>query len=252
MTPRERPPRRSGRRRRERRPRSERVADIMRAARAVFCEKGYATASTAEIAALAGVVEGTLYRYFASKRALLMKVVEGFYEPIFADYERELQGVRGTWNRLRFLIWKHLSVIHADPAMCRLIVHELRPSPQYRQSRVFELNRRYTQCTLAVIREGIERGEFHGEVPLRILRDMIFGCAEHHTWAYLRGEAGFSPDEAADAITNLIYRGLARAGERRKVSVAGSVDRLERVIERLEGFTAGRGRRRAARRAAEP
>ena len=233
------------RRRRERLPRDERVADIMRAARVIFREKGYAAASTAEIAARAGMVEGTLYRYFPSKRDLLVKVVEDFYERIFADYEQQLQGVRGTWNRLRFLLWKHLSVIHADPAMCRLIMHELRLWPQYRQSSVFQLNRRYTQCTLAVIREVVARGEFRPEVPLRIVRDMIFGCAEHHTWAYLRGAGQFSPDEAADAITNLICQGLARAGGRKAAAVDVSVHRLERAVQRLEGLTASRRRRRS-------
>lgn len=244
MRPRQPPPRRE--RRRVRRPRSERVADILRAARGVFCEKGYAPASTAEIAARAGVVEGTLYRYFPSKRDLLIKVVEDFYEHIFADYERQLAGVRGTWNRLRFLIWKHLSVIHTDPALCRLIVHELRPSPEYRESSVFDLNRRYTQCMLAVVREGIARGEFARDVPLRIVRDLVFGGAEHHTWAYLRREGAFSPEAAADAITNLIYRGLARGGERRAATVDTSVHRLERAVQRLEGLATGRRRRRRA------
>jgi TetR/AcrR family transcriptional regulator, fatty acid metabolism regulator protein len=200
----------SRRRRRERLPRDERVADIMQAARAVFCEKGYEAASTAEIAAKAGVVEGTLYRYFSSKRELLIKVVENFYEGTLADYERQLRGVRGTWNRLRFLIWKHLSVIHADPALCRLIIHEMRPWPEYSRSSVFKLNQRYTQRTLAVIKEGIASGEFRSDLPLRIVRDMIFGCAEHHTWAYLRGEGNFSPEAAADAITDLVCKGLAR------------------------------------------
>jgi TetR/AcrR family transcriptional regulator, fatty acid metabolism regulator protein len=221
-------------RRRERLPRDERVADIMRAARASFCGKGYAEASTAEIAALAGVVEGTLYRYFPSKRDLLTKVVEAFYEDIFADYERQLQGVRGTWNRLRFLIWKHLSVIHEDPAMCRLIVHELRTWPQYRQSSVFRLNQRYTEATLAVVKEGVARGEFVQKVPLRIVRDLIFGCAEHHTWAYLRGEGQFSPDAAADAITNLVFQGLARSPEHAAATV--DVQRLEQAVQRLEGL----------------
>jgi AcrR family transcriptional regulator len=229
-------------RRRERLPRDERMAAIMEVARAVFCEKGYAQASTAEIAARAGVVEGTLYRYFPSKRDLLIRVVEAFYERIFADYERQLQGVRGTWNRLRYLIWKHLSVFHGDPAMCRLIVHELRPSPQYRQSSVFELNRRYTERTLAVIKEGITAGEFEERLPLRLVRDMIFGCAEHHTWAYLRGEGEFSPEDAADALTNLVYRGLARAQCSAPAPVDASVQRLEQAVQRLEGLAPARRR----------
>jgi AcrR family transcriptional regulator len=236
-------------RRRERLPRDARVADIMRAARTIFCAKGYADSSTAEIAAQAGMVEGTLYRYFATKRDLLTKVVEAFYESIFADYEQQLQGVRGTWNRLRFLIWKHLSVIHAEPAMCRLIVYELRPSPQYRQSSVYKLNQRYTQRTLAVVTEGIASGEFHASVPLRIVRDLIFGCAEHHAWAYLRGEGQFSPDEAADAITNLVYQGLARKGVRKGATVDASVHRLEQAVQRLEGLSEPRRRPRNGRRA---
>ncbi len=231
-------------RRRARLPRGERVAAIMSVAREVFCERGYAAASTAEIAARAGVVEGTLYRYFPTKRDLLIKVVEAFYERIFADYERQLQGVRGTWNRLRFLIWKHLSVLHGDPAMCRLIVHELRPGPQYRQSSVFRLNRRYTERTLAVIREGIASGEFEDHLPLPLVRDMIFGCAEHHTWAYLRGEGQFSPDEAADALTTLVYRGLARGGQPQAGGVDVSVQRLEQAVQRLEGLTPARRRPR--------
>jgi AcrR family transcriptional regulator len=216
----------------------------MDAAREVFCEKGYAQASTAEIAARAGVVEGSLYRYFPTKRDLLTKVVEAFYAHIFADYERHLQGVRGTWNRLRYLIWKHLSVFHGDPAMCRLIVHELRPSPQYRESSVFELNRRYTERTLAVIKEGIAAGEFEERLPLRLVRDMIFGCAEHHTWAYLRGEGQFSPEQAADALTSLIFRGLARGPRAAVAPVDVSVARLEQAVQRLEGLAPPRRRAR--------
>jgi TetR/AcrR family transcriptional regulator, fatty acid metabolism regulator protein len=236
----------AARRRVARRPRDERVADIMREARRMFCERGYADSSTADIAARAGVVEGTLYRYFPSKRHLLLRVVEAFYEDIFADYERELQGVRGTWNRLRFLVWKHLSVLHGEPAMCRLIVHELRPSPEYRRSSVYRLNQRYTEHALAVVREGIASGELEARVPLRIVRDMIFGGTEHHTWAYLRGEGQFSPEEAADALTDLIYQGLARAA-RPRGAVDASVRRLEQTVARLEALTDRRRRPGAAR-----
>jgi AcrR family transcriptional regulator len=227
-------------RRRERLPRDERISKIMSAARTVFGSKGYEAASTAEIALAAGVVEGTLYRYFPTKRDLLIKVVEEFYEGILSDYEAQLKGVRGTWNRLRFMIWKHLSVMHADPDMCRLIVHELRPLAEYRQSSIFRLNQRYTQSTLAVVREGIDSGEFRDDLPLRIVRDMIFGAAEHHTWAHLRGEGEFSPDEAADAITNMVYRGLERHGGARPAAV--ELNRLERAVQRLEGLAVPRRR----------
>jgi len=221
----------------------------MEAASKVFCELGYANASTAEIARRAGVVEGALYRYFPSKKDLLIKVVEDFYERVFSDYEQQLKGVRGVWNSLRFMIWKHLSVIHANPVMCRLIFNELRATAEYRNTSVFELNRKYTQLTLAIIKGGIASGELRADVPLQIVRDMIFGCAEHHTWAFLRGEGRFSPDQAADAITNLIYHGLAaaptmRAGAQRPDVTDSTLQRLERVTKRLEALEGRKGKAR--------
>lgn len=207
-------------------PRAQRVADILETARAVFCEKGYSDAVISEIAERAGVVEGTVYRYFSGKRDLLVKVVEHWYEAMLSDYDRQLQGIRGTWNRLRFLIWRHLTVIHDDPAMCRLIFNELRSGPEYRETAVFELNRDYTTRTLTIIQDAIDSGEFRAGVPLRVVRDMIYGGIEHHSWAYLRGEGDFSPDESADAITDIVYHGLA--------STAAVIDRGEQAISRLE------------------
>ena len=215
-------------------PRAQRVADIMLTARAVFREKGYNDAVIAEIAERAGVVEGTIYRYFAGKRDLLIKVVEHWYEEMLTDYDRQLRGITGTWNRLRYMIWRHLSLIHNDPAMCRLIFNELRSGPEYRETTVFELNREYTNRTLAIIQEAMDSGEFRAGIPLRVVRDMIYGGVEHHIWSFLRGEGDFSPEETADAITDIIHRGLAspdavfdRAGQ--------ILSRLEDVAKRLEG-----------------
>jgi hypothetical protein len=59
---------------------------------------------------------------------------------------------------------------------------------------------------------------------------MIYGGVEHNIWAFLRGEGDFSPDESADAITDIIYRGLA--------SPAGVIDRGEQAIRRLEQVAA--------------
>jgi AcrR family transcriptional regulator len=216
-------------------PRAQRAADILETARAVFCARGYADAAIAEIAERAGVVEGTIYRYFVGKRDLLIKVVEHWYEDMLSDYDQQLRGISGTWNRLRFMIWRHLTVIHDDPAMCRLIFNELRSGPEYRNTAVFELNRNYTTRTLTIVQEAVDSGEFRAGIPLRIVRDMIYGGVEHHIWAFMRGEGDFSPDESADAITDIIYRGLASP-----VSVIDrgeqAIRRLERVADRLEHY----------------
>jgi AcrR family transcriptional regulator len=53
-----------------------RKEQILKAAFSVFSEKGFAAATTGEIARIAGVAEGTLYLYFKSKRDLFIEVIQ--------------------------------------------------------------------------------------------------------------------------------------------------------------------------------
>jgi TetR/AcrR family transcriptional regulator, fatty acid metabolism regulator protein len=213
-------------------PRERRVADIMKAARKVFEDKGYDAALISDIAESAQVVEGTIYRYFENKHALLTKVVEHWYAGMLSDYDNELRHIRGTRNRLRFLVWRHLVTVHDEPAICRLVFQVLRMSDGYRSTAVFQLNRAYTRRTVELIKEGQASGEFRSDVAPRLVRDAIYGAVEHHTWAHLRGEGGFSPDAAADAITELVYRGLAMPAA--AADTKDHVARIGRVARRLE------------------
>lgn len=221
-------------------PRERRVADIMTAARTVFEDKGYDAALISEIAERAQVVEGTIYRYFENKRALLTKVVEHWYAGMLSDYDHELRHFRGARDRLRFLIWKHLVTVHNEPALCRLVFQVLRVGDGYRLTEVFKLNSAYTRRTIEIIRDGQTRGEFRSDLQPRLVRDTIYGAVEHHTWAYLRGEGDFSPDDAADAITELVYRGLAKpASPRRGSAHAVRVAKVTRRLERLAAEKTG-------------
>lgn len=216
--------------------RERRIADIMAAGREVFREKGYEDAPLSDIAEKANVVEGSIYRYFDNKRDLLVKVIEVWYEGMLADYQEQLSGISGTRNRLRYMIWRHLKTIHDEPALCNLMFQFLRSGKDYSQTGVYNLNRNYTRQTLDIISEGIRKGELRGDVSLRLVRDMIYGCVEHRTWAYLRGEADFDVEKTADDVVELVLSGL-------QVRYTGSstgpdiATRLENAVERLEAMT---------------
>ena len=98
-------------------------------------KKGFSETLVSEIAERAGVVEGSVFHYFPTKRELLIKTVEQWYTGLLWDYDHRLESITGTWNRLRFMIWGHLNVIHEEPEMIRLIFDEIRPGPEYRQDR---------------------------------------------------------------------------------------------------------------------
>jgi AcrR family transcriptional regulator len=53
-----------------------RKKQILDAAFKVFSEKGFAAGTTAEIARMSGVAEGTIYNYFTSKRELFVAIIQ--------------------------------------------------------------------------------------------------------------------------------------------------------------------------------
>lgn len=216
-------------------PRERRVTDIMDAARDAFREKGYEEALISDIALRAEVVEGSIYRYFDNKRDLFIKVIEHWYHGMLLDYDRQLTGISGTRNRLRYMIWRHLVTVHEEPALCRLMFELVRSGPEYSSTAIFELNRQYTRRTLDIVRQGMADGELRPDLELRLVRDMIYGCVEHRTWAYLRGEGDFSPDSLADQIVDLVLGGIRESPTTTSAAMPQDVlERLERAVDRLE------------------
>jgi AcrR family transcriptional regulator len=220
-------------------PAERRIADIMIAARAVFAEKGYNDALVSDIAERAGVVEGSIYRYFTNKRDLLVRVVEHWYEEMLTEDDSLFRSVRGTWNRLRFIIYHHLNSIHREPSLSRLVFLELRPDPEYRKTRLYQLNQAYTHRVIDVLREAAATGEIRPDFPPSLVRDMIYGCIEHRTWAFLRNEGDFELDETVDNITDIIYRGLV-VQQSAQEPATEALARLEQVTDRLEKLAPAR------------
>jgi AcrR family transcriptional regulator len=216
-------------------PPERRIADIMLAAKRVFAEKGYNDALISDIAERAGVVEGSIYRFFTNKRELLVRVVENWYDGLLFDEGKQFGAVRGTWNRIRFVVHLQLTTIKREPALSRLVFQELRPDPEYRKTRLFQLNQAYTHRIIDVVNEAAAAGEFRADVSPYLVRDMIYGCIEHRTWSFLRNEGDFDIDETADEITDIVYRGLAVSQADHDLP-SPILSRLERVTARLENL----------------
>lgn len=223
----------SGRRVPARLPRAQRVGDIEAAARLVFSRKGFAAASIAEIAAEAGVAEGTIYKFFESKRQLFVRVLEGWYDAMLTEFERNLPGIVGCRNKIRFIIWRHIASLSENKDLARVCVNEARNSKDYFQSELYDLNRRYTHVFLEACREGMVTGELHPDTPIALLRDLVFGGIEHHIYPVLYGEGDIDPEQSADLIYNTVFAGISDNGLEATVHHA-AITRLERVALRLE------------------
>lgn len=206
----------------------QRRAEILQAARELFSDKGYEHCSMAEIAAQVGVVEGTVYKYFESKHELLLTVLSEWYEGMFGDYAEDLQGIHGTRARVQFLIWRHLRTLRDHPDLCRLTFNEFRVEKDYHGSELQKLNKRYTELLVQVLNDGIAKGEIRDDLPINLIRDMIFGGIEHNAWPFLCGHGSLDIDAIAEQITSLLWQGISRQ------NIQTETQRLSELAERLE------------------
>jgi AcrR family transcriptional regulator len=72
----------------------ERRRQILACARRLFSERNYASVSTSEIAAEAGVARGLLHHYFGTKRELYLEVVRSMMRTPSNPVPRRLNGTR--------------------------------------------------------------------------------------------------------------------------------------------------------------
>lgn len=203
--------------------REQRVDEILIAAREVFCAKGYEGAAVSEIAARMGLVEANVYKYFGSKRQLLLKVLNNWYDGMFGDYATALDGVIGTRARVKLLVLRHLQSVKQDPRLCRLMFREVRSEQDYPGSSLHAQNRRYTQLLVDVLKDGIAAGELRRDASPALLRDLIYGGIEHHAWAYItaaaeggggRRRGSLNPERLADDIVDLVFAGAATGSKK--------------------------------------
>jgi TetR/AcrR family fatty acid metabolism transcriptional regulator len=82
----------------------DRYDAILDAAKTGFADKGFEDTSIADIARIARISDGLVYRYFRNKRELLYEVLRKFYERILLDLETQVFRQDGFVARLEALL----------------------------------------------------------------------------------------------------------------------------------------------------
>lgn len=109
---------------RRERNKAERRRRIKEAARAVFAEKGFDAATTREIAARAGIANGTLFLYAPDKLELLMAIVNDELVPLTESGLASLSPDRALLSQLMEFFAMRYAFWARDPRLSRSLVRE--------------------------------------------------------------------------------------------------------------------------------
>lgn len=196
---------------------AQRIDDIVRAARDVFSDRGYDAATTIEIAERLGISEATIFTYFGGKRELCVRVIEDWYDEIVGRIEAHMPRGASVRTRLDFIVRAHLTLFLVQgTGMCALVLSEGRAKGQPLGDRLVPLQRRYTAPLMALLAEGQASGSIRSDVPLALLRSLVYGPMEHLLWETIAvpraAKAPMDVDPIADDLVELLWSTLRKPG----------------------------------------
>ncbi len=180
---------------------------------ALLNDKEFDAITTSEIARTAGVNEALIYRYFGDKRGLLHQILSEFLDDYIGQIELDLGGIKGSLNRLRKLIWRHIHMLESNRVFARMFLVEVRSFPGYFGGHCYGQVKRYSNILLGILEEGMKNGEIRNDVPIRSLRQVVIGGIEHLCLPEVIFDRDFSADQFTEDLCSILFRGIAGEGK---------------------------------------
>ena len=149
---------------------------ILEAAEKIFLKKGFAEASTSEIAREAGVTKSLIHHHFGSKEALWEDVKMHRFS-IYAEQQMEmLRGSEPTAELLRESMKMYFRFLRANPQLVRLLAWMcVEENDETRD----DLDTELTKNGIEKIRQAQERGEIRSDLNPGFVLFTFIGIAQH-------------------------------------------------------------------------
>jgi AcrR family transcriptional regulator len=214
-------------------PKEQRIDTIVESARKVFCAYGFEKGSIEDIAKEAGIAEGTIYRYFDSKQGLLNEVLRRHYSALFEDIQQTLPSIKGSGNRIRYLIRRTLVTISEDRSMCGLRALYASQSDNKLPALSHDQNRRMAILMANEVKAGMKDGTFRSDTSPSLVCYMIGGALELTEHSFMRTGKAIAIDDVTESICRMIHCGID-AIDATTESLASLVKRLGHAADRLD------------------
>lgn len=187
----------------------ERRAQILEAAGRVFARRGFRGATTREIAREAGVAEGTLFRYFPTKRHLLLALLETLtLQPIRRHLEALNTMPPTRW--LEAFLQERLIAMRQPLPLMQALYQEIRTDEAIRRAFLEGTVQPFLEQVRGMLARELDRGGYP---------DLHPGLVMWALWGVLHGVTVFGmeldpelaampPEQVARQLAALLLHGL--------------------------------------------
>ena len=183
---------------------------ILQAAQHLFASRGYDGTTTRDLAGAAGVAEGTLFRHFENKKAILIEVATQGWVEILTDLLTELSEM-GSYKAVAQVMRRRMMRMGENLDMMRVCFMEAQFHPELRDRIQSEVIGKMTDVAEAFFQTARDRGIYRRTNPTIVAQVFLgmFAVAgfSHNTIM----EPGASPKEMkemAEGIADIFLNGV--------------------------------------------
>jgi AcrR family transcriptional regulator len=183
---------------------------ILQAALQLFAKRGYEGTTTKDLAKSAGVAEGTLFRHFSNKKAILIEVATAGWVDILTDLLTELSEM-GNYQAVSQVMRRRMLNMRKNGDLMRVCFIEAQYHPELRESIQAEVISKMTDVAEAFFETAMEKGIYRRMNPKIVAKVFlgIFAIAGFSEETIMNPDA--SPkamQEMAEGISDIFLRGV--------------------------------------------
>jgi AcrR family transcriptional regulator len=146
---------------------------ILKAARKLFARRGFDATTTRELALEAGVAEGTLFRHFENKKAILVEVATQGWIEILTDLLTELSEM-GSYKAIAQVMRKRMMNLHENADLLRVCFMEAQFHPDLQERIQVDVIVKMTDVAEAFFQTAMDQGIYRPMNP-RVVAQVFLG-----------------------------------------------------------------------------
>ena len=174
----------------------------------VFAQQGYHATGIAELCTANQLGKGALYHYIGSKEELLAAIHDRVMDEVMNGAERVAATGGSPSEQLTMLGDELLDVIHRHPEHVWVFLHEFPALTGERAEQFRKRRRTYERRVEAVLKAGVESGEFRKIDPWLTARAWL--GMHNYTYLWLKPGGRLSARSVARPFAEIFMHGIAQ------------------------------------------
>jgi len=146
---------------------------ILETAQRLFASKGFDGTTTRDLAQTAGVAEGTLFRYFPNKKAILVEVATNGWVEILTDLLTELSEM-GNYKAVAQVMRRRMWNFQKNANLMRVCFMEVQFHPDLRDRIQLEVITKMTDVGEAFFQTAMDKGIYR-QMDAKLVAKVFLG-----------------------------------------------------------------------------